>query len=199
MDRKKYFSHFSHLSEARLERLRHAYWLAKEAHRPQLRDDGRRYFEHPRDVSSLLLARGHNGCDINIKALLHDTPEDTFTPPSLIRALFGEEVLASSLRLSKIERTFDPLTGYVTRSRKKSDEEYWQGVAEGTQDDRLVKCADRHINLGDMRNWDTQRRLRYAAQTEQWVIPVARATDTWFYDELRRMVDDVRTHAPVPA
>lgn len=196
MNRSEFFGRLSHLSEPDLLVVRNAYWLAKEAHRRQTRDGGVRYFEHPRDAAVVLISRGHTTARIIAKALLHDTPEDTYTPPNVIEALCGAEVMRSSLTLSKIERTFDPLTGFVLRERKKNDSEYWAAIAAAELDERLVKCADRYLNLGDMASWVPERRLKYAEETEERVIPIARATDAWFYDELRRMVDGVRAAVP---
>lgn len=56
----------------------YAYDLSKFAHRPQKRDGGERYFNHPRETAIILLDE-IGTTDINevIIQLLHDTGEDT--------------------------------------------------------------------------------------------------------------------------
>ena len=54
-----------------------AYRLSKYGHRGQKRDDGTRYFEHPRRVAKILLLWGIYDHEMLIAALLHDIKEDS--------------------------------------------------------------------------------------------------------------------------
>src|SRR5690349_9219191 len=54
------------------------YRLSKHGHRGQMRDGGGRYFDHPREVSLILLRQGVYDHEVIITALLHDVMEDSF-------------------------------------------------------------------------------------------------------------------------
>ncbi len=191
MNRQEFFAHFTHLSPDDSEELSLAYFLSKEGHRRQVRDDGRRYFEHPRELTVLLAKRGHKDKKTAITSLLHDNPEDTFTPPVIISKLFGAEVLTSVLTLSKVVRVFDH-TGKVIRVIKKTSGEYWGAITAGDFTERIIKCGDRYLNFKDMKNWNRRRQLAYAAETEERVIPIAEKTDPWFEKKLKDLLVEVR-------
>ena len=76
------------LSNEDLLEMQLAYWIAKDGHRSQIRDDGVRYFEHPRDVVTLLVERGHTSVRMLVIAKLHDVPEDTYVPPDAIVRIY---------------------------------------------------------------------------------------------------------------
>lgn len=196
MNRKEFFALLGGATAGDMLQMQLAYWLAKNAHRPQApRDGGERYFEHPRDVAMLLIERGFRDKETVTDALLHDTIEDTNTPPQVIVNLFGHDTWEHLFLLSKVIPVFDPVTGQVSGVYKKTAEEYKVGLMGAPLTVRIVKCADRVINLRDMKAWERDRQLRYASETEALHVPLAAATDPWFEAELKRLVADTRRAA----
>lgn len=196
MNRKQFFALLGGASASDMLQIQLAYWLAKNAHRPQApRDGGERYFEHPREVAMLLIERGFRDKDVITEALLHDTIEDTNTPPEIVVNVFGHDIWEHLFLLSKVIPVFDPVTGQVSGVYKKTPEEYRAGLMDAAFSVRIVKCADRVVNLRDMKAWERERQLRYASETESLHIPLAQKTDAWFEAELRALVQQVRKAA----
>jgi guanosine-3',5'-bis(diphosphate) 3'-pyrophosphohydrolase len=196
MNRKQFFALLGGSTAGDMLQIQLAYWLSKNAHRPQApRDGGARYFEHPREVAMLLIERGYRDKDIVTEALLHDTIEDTNTPPQIIVNLFGHDTWEHLFLLSKVIPVFDPVTGQVSGVYKKTAEEYKHGLMSAPFSVRVVKCADRVMNLRDMKAWERERQLRYASETEELHIPLAANTDAWFEAELISLVKQTRKAA----
>src|SRR5690349_20108516 len=87
-------------SQARLVMM--AYRFAKYGHRGQERDGGGRYFDHPRDVSVILLRQGIQDHEVIIAALLHDVMEDSFILTwEDLEHIFGSRVCGIVKLLSK--------------------------------------------------------------------------------------------------
>ncbi len=186
MNRKEFFGLLGGMSAGDITQVQLAYWLAKNAHRDQKRDNGVRYFEHPREVAVALIARGFKDRDIIIKALLHDVVEDTNTPFPVILGIFGHEMWHSLFVLSKVVPIFDPVTGQICGRYRKQDDVYYKELGGAAESDRLVKCADRLVNLRDMKKgWERQRQADYAKHTQEHVLPLAQKTDQELYEALQ--------------
>ena len=189
MKRERFFELLDHLPVSDLTQIQEAYWLSKRAHQLQERDGGIRYFEHPRDVAVILIKMGYRDRDTIIKALLHDAPEDTTMPTSLIVNLFGQKVWSSLLILSKSVPVFDPATGWIIGRHTKTKEEYSAAIFAAELLDRAVKCADRVHNLRTMKtSWPKPRQLKYARETVEFHIPLARMTDMRFVPMMEEIV-----------
>lgn len=188
MNRKMFFERIGGLPAGDLLDIQNAYWLSKNAHRLQERDEGVRYFEHTRGVAWILIERGFLRKSIIVKAFCHDVMEDTNTPTSVIVGICGYETWKSLITLSKSIPLFDPVTGQLMGRYKKSPEVYYGEIAGAPEEDRLVKLADRLHNMGTMRVWTPEHRGNYALETREWIIPIAEATDLWFAEQLHRMV-----------
>jgi (p)ppGpp synthase/HD superfamily hydrolase len=185
MNRAKFFDLLGGLPCGDLTQIQVAYWLAKNAHRPQApRDNGDRYFEHPRRVAITLIERGVRDKDIITIALLHDVVEDTNTPPQAIVDLFPNIIWKRLYILSKYVPIFDPVTGQIYERLKKPAETYYNTIAGADVAVRLVKLADRLDNLRDMQGWEPERRERYIAETREFILPIAERTEPWFLREL---------------
>ncbi len=187
-NRLKFFERLATLPAGDLIEIQDAYWLAKNAHRLQERDEGQRYFEHPRAVALLLIERGYLDKSIITKALLHDVVEDTNTPTNVIVRVCGYETWKSLITLSKSVPVFDPVTGQLMGRYKKPLEVYFDELARAIIEDRLVKLADRLHNMSTMSVWTADRCAAYAEETQKWILPIAYATDEWFADRLREEV-----------
>lgn len=116
-----------------------AYYLAKYAHRAQVRKESvngkpLRYFEHVRRVAIVLMdeCKCFN-VDLIIAALLHDILEDCGEDltPELLEFTFGADVVSIVKKLSKV-----PKEGYLERLSICTD---WRPL--------LIKACDRLDNL----------------------------------------------------
>jgi GTP pyrophosphokinase len=194
MNREEFFALISDRPHAEMEQIRWAYWLAKNAHRPFCRDDGERFFEHPRAVAVSLIEHGYSGTDAIIKGLTHDVIEDTNTPHGVIIALFGPEMLRSLEVLSRYRSTFDAAGQLVQPQHKKPAGEYFGDLLMASDEDKIVKCADRLHNLQTCSCWEKARRVRYVRETDEHVIPLAESVSANPYAaELKVLVADLKS------
>lgn len=195
MNRARFFELLANtgLSQADIQDIRLAYWLAKEAHRVgPTRDSGERYFEHPRDVAIILIERGHADRDTIITALLHDGPEDTYVEREVIIRLFGLDVWNSLANLSKQIPIFDPANGLLTGYIKKTKEEYYGQLAAAPRRERLVKGADRLHNLLSMGTaWVIERQQDKARETRDLILPFMWKTDRNLAREIDTLVQKI--------
>ena len=189
MNRMKFFERIASLSVGDLLEIQDAYWLAKNAHRPQApRDTGERVFEHPRSVAWILIERDYLWKSILVKGFCHDIVEDTNTPTNIIVRICGYETWKSLVTLSKSVPVFNPVTGQLMGRYRKPLEVYFAELKQAVVEDRLVKLADRLHNMSTMDAWTKEHRMAYATETKEWLLPIADATDSWFAERLREMV-----------
>ena len=88
---------FQHLKEListylpadQVERVQHAYLIARDAHEGQSRSSGEPYITHPVAVASIL-ADMHLDHETLMAALLHDVIEDTAITKEQLANLFGD-------------------------------------------------------------------------------------------------------------
>jgi hypothetical protein len=143
-------------SKEEIEDIDFAYDIAKEAHRTALRDEGMRYFEHPR--SGCLIMTDELGLydrDLLISFLLHDVGEDTpmlgnitksydeFKKKAYFRLnkLFGEKVADTVIRLTK------PSIDNVKFNTQKEVYNFYSEELKKSEDAILLKMVDRLHNL----------------------------------------------------
>lgn len=185
MNRKKFFSLLDGMASEDILQVQKAYWLSKNAHRVQKpRDTGERYFEHPREVALLLIEHGYKDKNILTKALLHDVIEDTNTPVQIVVDLFGHNIWQGLSLLSKVIPVFDPVTGEISGRHKKPIEEYYAEISKADPSIQAVKIADRLHNLRSMKAWGREKQVKYAKETQQYILPIAQKADARFAKEL---------------
>lgn len=188
----------------RIQKIQRAYWLAKTVHKGQLRDGGDRYFEHCRRTALLFIEhinfikkesgnldrfmivanRNFNSYSfeqIIMMALLHDCIEDCYMPEGLLENECFDFV--SVKELSKVRPIYDPLTGSVTDKIRKTDNEYYAEI-DCSVFARYVKILDRLDNLRSMQVWPKERQLKYVAETEKYILPIAKKTDETLFKKL---------------
>ena len=119
-----------------MDKLQLAHDVMKSAHEGQFRKDGvTPYFTHPETVVKNLKLLGVTDIDIICAGYLHDVLEDTAYTEEEILENFGDRVLGIVKEL-----TFeDSIT----------DEEYWQGCQNMSEDAKWIKVADILTNLAD--------------------------------------------------
>ena len=153
--------------------------FAARKHRDQRRKDAEAspYINHPIALAELLVHEG--GIDdpvVLAAALLHDTLEDTETPPEELRAAFGAEIAEIVAEVSDDKEL-------EKQERKRLQIEHAPTLSPRA---RLVKLADKTCNLRDVADhppasWKLQRRQEY-------------------FDWARSVIDGIRgTHAALEA
>ena len=152
-----------------------AYQDAKKGHgyKDQVRDNGERYFEHPRRVALvLMLDLEIYDPDMLIAALLHDIVEDTFAFGSRDKAFkriqrrYGKRVATFVLALSKepCERPEEKI---------ERDHRYFEAITQEGPKTTILKLADRLDNLRDMHHCTTAKKRHYVEETRSHILPMA--------------------------
>src|SRR3989344_3919204 len=196
MNRQKFFDQFKDIfSNEDILKMSWAYWIAKQAHHNQKRDNGDRYFEHCRRVACLTFyhARLYVYLTPTVKevitALLHDCVEDCFPPQNFLRTLFGEEVALGVDTLSKINPVFDEATGTIIEKKKKNLQEYYAKIANSDMWIRRIKLCDRFDNLSGMDVWPEARKEKYRKETGEYILPIANEINWDLYTKLKGLLN----------
>jgi guanosine-3',5'-bis(diphosphate) 3'-pyrophosphohydrolase len=191
MNRGEFFHLLDKRTPGETADLQVAYWFSKNVHfQTRPRDNGERYFEHPRRVAANLLRHGHQETKLIIAAFLHDVVEDTLTPASVIVSLFGADTWERLFLLSKKMPVLDPATGQVIDLIEKEVDEYFSDIrTKGDRFAKLIKLADRLDNITDCGCWAEERKRRYIDETRRYVQPMADETDQTYAAEIRAATD----------
>ena len=154
-------------AEADMQRLRDAFFLAKEAHAPQVRKTGEPYILHPIAVATI--AAEELRLDINsvIAAFLHDVVEDT--PHSLdeIKSRFGDDVAYLVNVLTKPEKKQYDMSKQVDN---------FKHMLNSMQRDIrpiFVKLADRLHNMRTLSSMKPHKQMKIAGETDYFYAPLA--------------------------
>tara|TARA_Y100000310_G_C20428161_1_gene690082 strand:+ start:283 stop:840 length:558 start_codon:yes stop_codon:yes gene_type:complete len=140
-----------------------AYRLSKYGHRNQERDDGTRYFEHPRRVANILLLWGIYDHEMLIAALLHDIKEDSHILTwSKIKRDFGERVFN--------------LIDALTKKPGQTFEKYMNELKQAEEGAQILKFADRLDNIRDLDGCTKEKAKKQLRETRQYFIPWAKKT-----------------------
>lgn len=158
-----------------VELVMEAYNDAKHGHgyQQQKRDNGERYFEHPKRVAIILIHNfGIYDPDMLIAGLLHDTVEDTY--------LFGNVEEAAA----RIQRRYNKrVSAFVLALTKEPslregdkpdrDRRYFERVIQEGPKTTILKLADRLDNLRDLSRCSARKKPHYLEETEQYILPMA--------------------------
>ena len=154
------------------EKIMFAYVLAKAAHRGQMRDNGERYFEHPKSAALILVQEfGVYDSEMIIAELLHDTVEDT--------SIFGDREDVFDIRMTNIfGRRVAELVRALTKMKQFSEEQerkYALWIVESADEDvQLLKLADRLHNLRTIENCDFEKQRRILEESIAIYLPCAK-------------------------
>lgn len=147
-----------------------AYKLSKYGHRDVMREDGTRYFEHPKILALLLVRLGVRNAAVICAALLHDVVEDSFILElDDIEAFFGVLVCHLVHMVTK-----DKLEGLTI-------EEYFARLSNDGPLSWLVKLADRLHNLStlvtgsdpDRQEHFRNKKRKQVKETRDFILPLA--------------------------
>jgi GTP diphosphokinase / guanosine-3',5'-bis(diphosphate) 3'-diphosphatase len=134
-----------------------AYEFSKAGHSKQRRDDGGRYFDHPKAVAWILIYElGITDWRIIVDALLHDISEDTYLLTHTCYVdNFGPDVAYDVDALTKRPNEKENLELYMNRLRSQG----WRAV--------LVKIVDRVHNMRTIGNCSQEKQERKKLETCQ--------------------------------
>lgn len=198
MNRAEFFSRIPPMPQDQRTAIQWAYNLRKMWHKGQVRDDGGRYSDHPREVAVILLDLGYTDHATLIVAQLHDILEDTWMMPSMLEQLFGPAITGAIVTLSKSYGLVDPKTGFTVHSNKRTTEEYFRDIRTFGKLTSVVKCADRIHNLQDLTGsvpegsrWTPEKRLKQVRETQDWIMPLAKIFDARMAETLQRQCSEI--------
>jgi (p)ppGpp synthase/HD superfamily hydrolase len=171
------------LSGGNLAMVRRAYELAEQSHAGQMRDEGTPYILHPIRVAvSLVDELQIYSPTLVCGALLHDVIEDSPVTRDDIAIEFGDEIAEIVWLLTKFEDVSLPayLAAIEAASRTGAP---------------IVKLCDRLDNLRFLAHSPkAEKKRRYIRTTQQHYLPLAARTNQYLYGELRRWLDEARSH-----
>ena len=155
-------------SDSELENIRHAYEVAKQAHKAQLRRSGEPYIIHPIAVAGILADLGMDSQSL-IAALLHDTVEDTEITNEDIVKNFGEEIAQLVDGVTKLAKV-------PTETKAEAQAENIRKMLLAMSNDIrviIIKLADRLHNMRTINYVREEKRRETALETLEIYAPIA--------------------------
>ena len=155
-------------SDIELENIRHAYEVAKQAHKAQLRRSGEPYIIHPIAVAGILADLGMDSQSL-IAALLHDTVEDTELTNEDIVKNFGEEIAQLVDGVTKLAKV-------PTETKAEAQAENIRKMLLAMSNDIrviIIKLADRLHNMRTINYVREEKRRETALETLEIYAPIA--------------------------
>lgn len=158
----------SYLEPDQVNRVKHAYFYAEQAHTGQFRRSGEPYITHPLAVANIL-ASIHMDYQSLMVAMLHDVIEDTGISKRAIAEQFGEsvaDIVDGVSKLAKIE--------YETQAEKQAKN--FQKMALAMAKDLrviVVKLSDRLHNMRTLGALAPEKKRRIAKETLEIYAPIA--------------------------
>src|SRR6478752_3720019 len=148
--------------------IEHAYDMARDAHREQVRRSGEPYITHPVGVALVLADLGLD--DVTIAAaLLHDAVEDTTVTKEDIQRELGDDVATIVDGVTKLDRLqFDSKEAQQSATLRKM-------LVAMAKDIRvlLIKLADRLHNMRTIASLPEAKQRRIAQETLDIYAPLA--------------------------
>lgn len=180
--------------KTKMWKLNKAYTDAKELFRGEFRADGKRYLEHLKSVTDIILKElPHPSLEKVIVAMLHDLLEDTEVDFETLKKTFGEQIAIAVNLLTKKSIDYymeewedkeyvktlgkEEKEAYYKEHRDalsplKEAKYYWELFSSWNHTAISVKIADRMHNLRDMLWARSPKKIQeYIHETEKYIIP----------------------------
>jgi (p)ppGpp synthase/HD superfamily hydrolase len=155
-----------------------ARWFARWAHRKQVRKyTGEPYVRHCEEVARIVSTVPHDKYML-CAALLHDTVEDTWVKPWLVKLLFGSQVTSLVSDLTDVST---PLNG--NRAARKAVDCAHSAAAEPRA--QTIKLADLLSNTASITQHDPEFAKTYMAEKER-LLEVLTKGDKVLYARCQR-------------
>lgn len=153
----------------KVEIIRKAFLLAKEAHKGARRRSGEPYILHPIAVARIVCGEIGLGSTSICAALLHDVVEDTEYTVDDLKALFGEKIAKIVDGLTKIS------SGMFGENVSAQAENFRKLLLTMSDDIRviLVKIADRLHNMRTLGSMAPAKQYKIAGETMYIYAPLA--------------------------
>ncbi|MFZ1075311.1 MAG: HD domain-containing protein [Minisyncoccia bacterium] len=160
--RELFLAPFALLDPADFERIRYAYIVSKHGHAQQTRDDGSRYFDHPKSATWIYTYElNGRDPDVAITILLHDIEENAdLMSPYRIALNFGKEIALYVVALTKLPRG------------KETTEKYLGRIVAAGPIAILAKLCDRLHNLRTLYGCTEQKRSDQLEETMAFHLPI---------------------------
>lgn len=157
-----------YLPEEKIELVRRAFVIARDAHEGQTRSSGEPYITHPVAVACII-AEMKLDHEAVMAALLHDVIEDTPYTEEQLANEFGSSVADIVQGVSKLDKL-----KFRTRQEAKV-ENFRKMILAMTKDIRvvLIKLADRTHNMRTLGSLRPDKRRRIAKETLEIYSPLA--------------------------
>ena len=157
-----------YLPADKIELIKRAFVIARDAHEGQFRSSGEPYITHPVAVASII-AQLHLDHEAVMAALLHDVIEDTPYTEEQLKEEFGASVAEIVDGVSKLDKL-------KFRTRQEAQvENFRKMILAMTRDIRvvLIKLADRTHNMRTLGSLRPDKRRRIAKETLEIYCPLA--------------------------
>ena len=143
------------------ERVSFAYVSSKYGHAWQVRDDGSRYFDHPKSAAWIYINElGGRDPRIICDLLLHDVQEDTrLLSTYRVNLNFGTEIALDVRALTKLPK------------KKETIEEYLRRIIERGACVIIAKLCDRLHNLRSLKACAIEKQKRQIEETKNILMP----------------------------
>ena len=155
-------------NEESWNKIKRAYFLAKEAHAGVRRRSGEPYMLHPIAVAQIAVDEIGLGAKSVIAALLHDVVEDTDYTVEDIEHIFGPKIASMVDGLTKMSGVFNADTS--------EQAEYFRKVLLTLSDDVrviLIKIADRLHNMRTLQFMPLNKQIKITGETIYLFAPLA--------------------------
>lgn len=168
------------MSAEELEMVQTAYAFSKYGHRNQTREDGTRYFEHPRAVARMMFAEfGIYDWKVISMGLLHDLSEDTFLLTEFrIKLNFGKAI-SWGVRL-------------LTKDKLSKENYYPRLKACGLWRPIVAKICDRLHNMSTLAARPRNKQLEQVAETREHFFELCDILDTLMPKKYQKGVHRMR-------
>lgn len=156
-------------TEADLDNIQKAFFLAKEAHKGARRRSGEPYILHPIAVAQIVVDEIGLGTKSVIAALLHDVVEDTAYTVEDIQVMFGSKIASMVDGLTK-------MAGVFTEETVSVQAENFRKMLLTLSDDLrviLIKIADRLHNMRTLGSMSEEKRVKISSETAYLFAPLA--------------------------
>ncbi|WP_373767953.1 bifunctional GTP diphosphokinase/guanosine-3',5'-bis pyrophosphate 3'-pyrophosphohydrolase [Glaesserella sp.] len=157
-----------YLPADKIEIVKHAYEVARDAHEGQFRSSGEPYITHPVAVACII-AEMKLDHEAVMAALLHDVIEDTPYTEAQLAMEFGNSTAEIVQGVSKLDKL-------KFRTRQEAQvENFRKMILAMTKDIRvvLIKLADRTHNMRTLGSLRPDKRRRIAQETLEIYTPLA--------------------------
>ncbi|HCC30424.1 MAG TPA: RelA/SpoT family protein [Marinilabiliales bacterium] len=157
-----------HFEAKEFEQIKNAYELANAKSTGKTRHSGEPYIFHPLRVALILVDEIRLGKTTIIAGLLHDVLKDGLITSQEIEKEYGPEVLSLLIGLNKISSLY-------TEKLSLQSENFIALLLTISPDVRviLLKLADRLDNIRKIRNFEPEKQLKIAQETNLLYAPIA--------------------------